>query len=390
MATSNPREQPTNAWQIVRSAIADGSPTVKNLARRLSFVCILVIGLQIWDSRNARGASGVAEFSSALLGICGIGLLGVAGTLRLTMKEAAERGGADDDAGVAGVLLALPTLGFAAGLALGLAALLMIVRGVLGAAPMFAAAGTLLYGALTVVAARTVTQSAGTLFQVATLHATRAAAHRDAAAAARVDALQARMNPHVLFNALNTVAALVRSDPPAAERVVHTLADVLQQSLHRSAEADGTVAQEVEYVKNCLALEAERWGPHLRVVWSMDEEVLPLRMPPFTIQPLVENALRHGLGSRLDGGRIEIAIRRVDDRLEVAVRDDGAGFPQHWREGHGIGNLRQRLTALYGDTASLTIESHAARGACLTVRFPAHIAGRSAATLGASGASADR
>jgi LytS/YehU family sensor histidine kinase len=254
----------------------------------------------------------------------------------------------------------------------------------------FAIAGTLLYAALTVAAARTVTQSAATLFEVGTLHATRAAEYRNAAATARFDALQARMNPHVLFNALNTVASLVRSDPPAAERIVHTLGDVLKQTLDRSSDVNGTVAQEIAYVETCLALEKERWGDHLRVSWSIEDEVRDWRMPPFTIQPLVENALRHGLGAHIEGGHIAISIRRHGDALVASVTDDGAGFPQRWREGNGIGALRQRLAALYGDNASIAIERAAGRGASVVVRLPKEIARLPLVTTGADGARVDR
>jgi hypothetical protein len=377
-------------WEIVRSAIAEGSPAVRRLVRHVVFFWIATVALQIWDSRNATGAAGVAEFFSALLAICGIALLGIGGTLRLSMKEAAARGRTGDEAGVARVLLALPTIGFASGLSLGAATILMIVRGALGVELPFAIAGTLLYAALTVAAARTVTQSAATLFEVGTLHATRAAEYRNAAATARFDALQARMNPHVLFNALNTVASLVRSDPPAAERIVHTLGDVLKQTLDRSSDVNGTVAQEIAYVETCLALEKERWGDHLRVSWSIEDEVRDWRMPPFTIQPLVENALRHGLGARIEGGHIAISIRRHGDALVASVTDDGAGFPQRWREGNGIGALRQRLAALYGDKASIAIERAAGRGASVVVRLPKEIARLPLVTTGADGARVDR
>src|SRR5262245_48493477 len=187
MASSNRHDQ-TSVWHIVRSAIADGSPAVRRLMRQVGLFWIVMVALQIWDSRNATGAAGVAEFFSALLAICGMSLLGIAGTLRLSMKEAADRGRTGDEAGVARVLLALPTIGFAAGLALGAATILMIVRGALGMELPFAIAGTLLYAALTAAAGRTVMQSAATLFDVGTLHATRAAEYRNAAATARFDA----------------------------------------------------------------------------------------------------------------------------------------------------------------------------------------------------------
>jgi signal transduction histidine kinase len=379
---------PESAWPIVRSAIADGSPAIKRLVRRVAVFWVLAVGLQIWDSRNAAGAAGIAEFFSALLGICGIGLLGIAFTLHVSMKEAADRPHADD-AGVARVLLALPTIGFLAGIALGIAALLMVVRAALGAELWFAVLGTVLYAGMTVVAARTVTHSARTLFHVGTVHATRAAEYRSAATAARLDALQARMNPHVLFNALNTVASLVRSNPPAAERVVQTLADVLTQTLERSSDVDSTVAEEIAYVRSCLTLENERWGEHLRVSWSVADEVLAWPMPPFIIQPLVENALRHGLGARIDGGQIRIVVGRAGETLVVSVEDDGAGFPPRWRERNGLGNLRQRLTALYGSDASLTVDTTCARGSRVSVRLPRRAA-RTSIEAGAADARADR
>jgi len=370
MANSTPRDPATRVWPIIRTAVAEGSPAVRRLVRQVAILWAVMVGLQIWDSRDGQGVSGVAEFLSALLGICGMALLGIAGTLHLSMKEAASRPHGDDETAVARVLLALPLVGVLAGVAFGGAAALMVVRGLLGTELPFAVAGTVLYAGMVVVAARTVTDSAQTLFHFGASQAKRAGDYRTAATAARLDALQARMNPHVLFNALNTVASLVRSNPPAAERVVETLADVLKQTLDRSSDVEGTVADEVAYVRNCLALEHERWGGHLRVSWAVDDSVLAWPLPPFIIQPLVENSLRHGLGARIDGGHIHIAVTRDGEMLSAAVRDDGAGFSRHWREGNGLGNLRQRLHTLYGGDASLTVDSPAPGAACVTVRLP--------------------
>jgi Histidine kinase len=370
MANSNRPDPGTRVWPIVKAAIAEGSPAVKRLVRWVAFFSALMVALQIWDSRDGRGVSGVAELMSVLLGICGIALLGIAHTLQLSMAEAAERPERADETGVARVLLALPSIGFLAGVALGGAALLMIIRGALGTELPLAVAGTALYSALAVVAARTVTHSAQTLFRAGASHAQRAADYRTAATAARLDALQARMNPHVLFNALNNVASLIRSNPPAAERVVETLGDVLKQTLDRSGDVDGTVADEIAYVRNCLALEHERWGDHLRVSWAVNDEVLDWPLPPFVIQPLVENSLRHGLGSRIDGGHIRIAVTRDGEALSASVEDDGSGFPQHWREGNGLGNLRQRLHALFGSDAALIVESPGPGRSRVMVRVP--------------------
>jgi LytS/YehU family sensor histidine kinase len=126
------------------------------------------------------------------------------------------------------------------------------------------------------------------------------------------------------------------------------------------------VRDEVEYVRACLALEEERWGPHLRVTWHVDAGVLSWPLPPFVVQPLVENALRHGLGSRLEGGHIQITIGLHTTALLITVEDDGPGFRPGWSDGVGLGNLRLRLTTLYGERASLTIDSKP-EGARVTV-----------------------
>jgi LytS/YehU family sensor histidine kinase len=267
------------------------------------------------------------------------------------------------------VLLALPAVGFTAGVALGGAAILMSLRAVLGAPLPFVVAGIAVYGGLMLPAARTVVRSAETLFRHATNHATAAAQARSAAAAAELAALQARLNPHFLFNALNTVAALVRSSPPAAERVVENLSDVLRSTIERSAATSGTVQEEIDYVGSYLAFEQERWQHRLKVVWNVAAAARSRPLPPLLLQPLVENALRHGLGARLEGGRIQITVLALEHTTVLKVEDDGVGFPQKWRERTGLGNLRQRLQALYGDRASVATDCRT-DGATVTVTLP--------------------
>ena len=165
---------------------------------------------------------------------------------------------------------------------------------------------------------------------------------------AQLAALQARMNPHFLFNALNTVASLVRSNPAAAEQVVENLSDVLRRTMERSAATMGTVEEEIDYVRSYLALEQERRDDRLHVVLNVEDAARSRALPPLVLQPLVENALRHGLGGRLTGGHIRISVRAALDETVVSVEDDGIGFPPNWREGTGLGNLRQRLRTLYG------------------------------------------
>lgn len=359
----------SSMWPIVREALADASPAIRSQIRWIVALWCGLVLLQLWDSRNAAGAAGVAEFLSAVLGVTGVALLGAAHTLQRTMDEAAARPRTRKDAdALQQVLLTLPALGFAAGVALGAAAGLMILRALLGAEWLLIVAALTTYGGMLLFAGHTVTNSARTLFRHATNQAALAAGARSQAAAAQLAALQARMNPHFLFNALNTVASLVRSDPPAAERVVENLSDVLRQTLRRSAGSMGTVQEEIDYVRAYLTLEQERWGSRLRVEWDVDEAARSRPLPPLVLQPLVENALAHGIGSRLTGGTISITIRGGDS-LTIRVKDDGPGFPPRWKEGTGLGNLRERLQAIYSERALLDVRSEA-DGAQVTVTLP--------------------
>jgi len=357
-------------WPIVRDAFANASPEVRRQFKLIIMFWLVVLAAQAWDSRDGRGAAGVAEFLSAVLGVTGLALLGLAYTLQRTMEEAASaRRSAKDAEGLQQVLLAMPALGFAAGAVLGGAAVLMLLRGLLGAELALVIIGGALYAGAVLVAAHTVNRSARTLFMHASRSAAAAADARAQAAAAQLSALQSRLNPHFLFNALNTIAALVRSDPRAAEGAVENLADVLRRTVDRSAETLSTVRDEIDYVRAYLALEQQRWGDRLRVEWDIAEDALDAAIPSLLVQPIVENALRHGLGSRLDGGTIGLRASVDGGRLLVIVEDDGSGFARGWREGTGLGNLRQRLAALYNDGASLEV-SNRDRGACVTVAVP--------------------
>ncbi len=366
-------------WPIVRDAFASASPAVRGQIRRVVLFWLAIVALQAWDSRNATGAAGVAEFFSAVLGVSGVALLGAAHTLQRTLDEAsrrvqpasrAARQGKNDEPGLRQVLIALPGLGFAAGAALGAAIALMVLRIVLGVDLLLAGVALLAYALMLMFAGRTVNDSARTLFQYAAAQASIAADARSQAAAAQVAALQARMNPHFLFNALNTVAAVVRTNPPAAERLVENLADVLRTTMRRSGEPTSTVGEEVEYVRDCLALEQERLGDRLRVDWRLGDGVAALPLPPLLLQPLVENALKHGIGSMAEGGTVRIAASATPDRLTIAVEDDGPGFPAAVVERTGLGNLRERLATLYQDRAALQIESTSSGGARVSLSIP--------------------
>jgi two-component system, LytTR family, sensor kinase len=131
-----------------------------------------------------------------------------------------------------------------------------------------------------------------------------------------------------------------------------------------------TVGAEIDYVRACLALEQERFGDRLRVEWAVDDRLTRVALPPLVLQPLVENALAHGLGAMADGGTIRIDVAGNDEAMTLSVADDGPGFPASVVQRTGLGNLRERLATLYGQRASLRLESTSSGGARVAVVIP--------------------
>ena len=207
------------------------------------------------------------------------------------------------------------------------------------------------------------------LYRHAQEQAEAAARSRQEATEAQMAALQAQMNPHFLFNALNTVASLVRTDARAAESTVENLAQILRRTLDRSQRILSSVADEVDYLRAYLAIEQQRFGQRLRVGWFIEDKALGLQIPPMTLQPLVENALKHAIGTRLEGGQLRICAFLLDTKLILEVEDDGEGFPETYEEGTGLRNLRERLANLYGDRAELRVEPEP-RGSRVIVSLP--------------------
>jgi sensor histidine kinase YesM len=337
----------------------------------------LVLALQVWDSWGRPSAQGVPELASVVLGTVGILLMGLAEALRraeepwkpppATLGVRPEAVVAESPA-VRQVLMALPTLGVLAGACFAAAVVIIIARVWLGTPPILLAIAAF-YGAAFVVAVQVVKNAARRLYEYGQREAGRVARAEAQLAEARLAALQAQMNPHFLFNALNTVASLVGHDPRAAEAMVENLSDVLRMTLERSQSANGTLADEVAFVRAYLSVEAQRFGDRLLVEWAIAPETLDAAMPPLAIQPLVENALKHGIGPRREGGRVTIRAGRDEGRLRITVADSGEGFAARFQERTGLGNLRARLDAMYGSGASLAIDSTPS-GACVTLDVP--------------------
>jgi two-component system LytT family sensor kinase len=195
---------------------------------------------------------------------------------------------------------------------------------------------------------------------------------------ARMEALQNQINPHFLFNTLNSISSLVRFDPDMARDVIFKLATILRRLLN-SSEAFAPLREEFEFIDNYLDIEVVRFGrDKLRVVKELDPASLDVVVPSMLLQPLVENSIKHGLGPKVEGGSIYLRSRVVDSRLIIEVEDDGVGMGGAQLEessswpgmGIGMANISERLQVLYGDTARMTIDSHEGKGTLIRIRLP--------------------
>ena len=192
-------------------------------------------------------------------------------------------------------------------------------------------------------------------------------------AGARFAALQAQVNPHFLFNTLNTIAVLVRDDDRAgAVRIVEHLSELLRRTLSRHRENQVSLGEELELVRQYVAIEQARFSDRLRPEFRVPDSLLSAVVPSFALQHLVENAIRHGIARDPDAGELIVAARRDGEMLEITVSDDGVGISleEPIPAGHGIDNTRERLRALYGDVASLAIVRRAEGGTIATLRVP--------------------
>jgi two-component system sensor histidine kinase AlgZ len=189
-------------------------------------------------------------------------------------------------------------------------------------------------------------------------------------ALARIRALQARIRPHFLFNSMNTIAALTRTDPRRAEEAVEDLADLFRATL-RDSHSPLRLKEELELSRIYQRIEALRLGERLSVVWDVAE--LPMRafVPGLTVQPLLENAIYHGIEPLPDGGTVTVAGRVVDGEIEISVTNPVAPKIAAERSGNRIAldNIRQRLDLAYGGRGSLEVEQQPDRYR-VVVRFP--------------------
>jgi two-component system LytT family sensor kinase len=191
----------------------------------------------------------------------------------------------------------------------------------------------------------------------------------------RLDALTSQINPHFLFNTLNSVASLVRFDPDTARQLIVKLSSILRRLL-QIHESFVPLRDELSFIDDYLDIEVVRFGSDkLRVVKDVDPAVLDVPVPSMILQPIVENSVRHGLSPKVAGGCITLRAKRSEAGLILEVADDGIGIaPERLlaanRGGIGLSNVRERLDVLFGDTARLRISSDAGRGTTIRIELP--------------------
>ncbi len=205
---------------------------------------------------------------------------------------------------------------------------------------------------------------------------------------ARLQALQAQVEPHFLYNTLANVQALTEVDPPAANKMVGHLIEYLRAALPKMRETSSTVGQEVELARAYLNILKMRMGERLDFAISVPDELSNVPFPPLMLPSLVENAVKHGLEPVREGGRIDVVAEKVGERFRIVVKDTGRGLSANGTTsanaetggGVGLSNIRERLLALYGETAKLTLESNEPKGVIATIEIPAEAMMRFSAT----------
>jgi two-component sensor histidine kinase len=190
-------------------------------------------------------------------------------------------------------------------------------------------------------------------------------------AEARLSALRMQLHPHFLFNSLNAIGVLVREqNTVAASRMLELLGDMLRQVLRGDQAHQISLGAELAFVEQYLAIEQIRFSDRLRVTWRIDERTRQALVPGFVLQPIVENAVKHGVVRRAAAGEIAISARAAGSDLELVVQDDGVGFAEGQAEGVGLSNTRERLRTLYGERGTLTIERLTPSGTRVVIRLP--------------------
>ncbi len=197
---------------------------------------------------------------------------------------------------------------------------------------------------------------------------------------ARLQALKMQLQPHFLFNTLNAISALIPADAQPARRMVARLGDLLRSTLEHEDTQEVTLREELAFLEPYLEIEQARLEDRLTVVMTIPPETLDARVPHLLLQPLMENAIRHGIAARIEPGRVEVsASRSADDRfLHLEIQDDGLGMVRNnevrTRRGVGLTNIRSRLEQLYGAEHRFKLENQASGGVLVRISIPYRLA----------------
>jgi len=191
---------------------------------------------------------------------------------------------------------------------------------------------------------------------------------------AQLAALRRQIEPHFMFNALNSIAALVRDrSNDAAVSMIVGLSEFLRRASENSHRSQVTLAEEVEYLQRYVNLQQVRFGERLRVNLEIPADLLDAQVPNLLLQPLVENAIKHGVAKRVVGGNVRVTGARREGSVRLSVYNDGPGFPEDWESsgaGVGLANLRTRLRILHGNASDLQMRRSGADGVEVVVILP--------------------
>ena len=191
-----------------------------------------------------------------------------------------------------------------------------------------------------------------------------------AAAEANLRALQAQIEPHFLFNTLANVTSLIHTKPDDAKRMLEDFIAYLRATLAATREARTTLGREFEMMKNFLSILQIRMGDRLQVDIDLPEDIQNATMPPMLLQPLIENAIKHGLEPKVEGGNITLKAERTGDQLRICIIDTGLGFASKPSNGIGLKNVRERIGKLYGSAGSVSIEENQPTGTRVVLTVP--------------------
>ncbi len=190
------------------------------------------------------------------------------------------------------------------------------------------------------------------------------------AALANLRALQAQIEPHFLFNTLANVTGLIDPDPAKAKRMLESFIRFLRASLAATRSESTTLGAEADLIGAYLDVLAVRMGSRLRYVMDVEPSLSAYALPPLLLQPVVENAIKHGLEPKVDGGDVSVRARRAEGCVAIEIADTGIGFAPTTSGGVGLTNLRDRLRLLYGERASMSIRENAPTGTVVAIRLP--------------------